>query len=163
MSEDTILTTKQKELIALGASIAAGCQPYTIHYLQGARAVGASERGVTMAITAGADVRRAATEGMAAWGIDQLGSTTELPDQWLSQRRLTRALVFVAAAFAANSVPEFLRLADEAHRLGATDRHMQVAVAIARKVKRAATEKIESAASQFDPNPTSQPGCACTA
>ncbi len=149
MSEDTILNTKEKEMIALAASIAAGCQPCTLHHLEAARAAGTCERGATLAVTAGADVRRSAAEAMTAWGIEQLGGAAELPDDWLAQRKLIRALVSVAAAFAVNSVTEFQRFAEEAHHHGATDRQIRLAVSIARKIKAVAAEKLEAAAQQL--------------
>lgn len=151
MSEDAVLNTKEKEMIALGASIAAGCQPCTIHHIEAARTVGTCDKGTTLAVTAGADVRRAATETMAAWGMEELGGTVELPDEWLAERRLIRALVSVAAAFAVNSVTEFHRFAEEAQHLGASDRQVQMALAIARKIKGVASEKMEAAAQQLLP------------
>jgi hypothetical protein len=41
------------------------------------------------------------------------------------------------------------RFAEEAHHFGATDRQIQVAVAIARKIKEVAAEKVEAAAQQL--------------
>jgi len=168
MSEDAILNTKEKEMIALGASIAAGCQPCTIHHIEAARTAGVCEKGTTLAVTAGAEVRRAATEAMAAWGIEQLGGTVELPDDWLTQQKLIRALVSVAAAFAVNSVTEFHRLADEAHHLGASDQQIQVAISIARKIKGVVSEKMEAAAqrllAEYEPEPHLVGGrCGCSA
>ncbi len=149
MSEDKILNTAEKEMIALAASIAAGCQPCTLHHLEAARAAGTCEKGTTLAVTAGAEVRRSAAEAMAVWGIEQLGGAAELPGDWVTQRKLIRALVSVAAAFAVNSVPEFQRFAEEAHRYGATDRQIRLAVSIARKIKSVSAEKVEAAAQQL--------------
>jgi len=151
MSEDAILNTSEKEMIALGASIAAGCQPCTMHHIEAARTAGACHKGTTLAISVAADVRRVATEAMSAWGIEQLGGAAELPDEWLAQRKLIRALVSVAAAFAVNSVTEFHRLAEEAHHHGATDRQIRLAVTIARRIKGVASEKVEAAAQQLLP------------
>jgi AhpD family alkylhydroperoxidase len=149
MSKDAILNTIEKEMIALGASVAAGCQPCTLHHIEAAGAAGTCDKGMTLAVTVAADVRRAAAEAMASWGIEQLGGTMELPDDWLTQRKLIRALVSAAAAFAVNSVPEFRRYAEEAHHHGATDRQIQLAITIARKIKGVASEKIESVAQQL--------------
>lgn len=146
MSKDAVPNTIEKEMIALGASVAAGCQPCTLHHIEAARAAGTCDAEMTLAVTLAADVRRAATEGMAAWGMEQLGGMAELPDDWLTQRKLLRALVSAAAAFAVNSVPEFRRYAEEAHHHGASDRQIQLAVTIARKIKGVALEKIEAVA-----------------
>lgn len=163
MSEDAILSTIEKEMIALGASIAAGCQPCTTHHIKAARAAGTCENATTLAVTVGGDIRRAAAEAMSGWGIEQLGGRAELPAEWLAQRKLIRALVSVAAAFVVNSVTEFERFAHEAHDLGATDRQIQVAVTIARKIKSVAAEKMESAAQQALPkcSPEVQGASAC--
>ncbi len=149
MSKNAVLQTIEKEIIALGASVGAGCQPCTAHHIEAARAAGACEKRVTLAVTAAADVRRPAAEEMKAWGIGQIGGAAELPDDWLAQRRLIRSLVSAAAAFAMNSVPEFRRCAEEAHHHGATDQQIQVAVTIARKIKGGAAEKIEAVAQQL--------------
>lgn len=148
MSKDTNLNTIEKEMIALGASVAAGCQPCTLHHIEAARAAGTCDKGMTLAVAVAADVGREAAEEMEAWGFEQLGGTADLPDDWLTQRKLIHALVSAAAAFAVNSVPEFRRYAEEAHYNGATDRQIQLAVSIARKIKGAASEKIEAVAQQ---------------
>ncbi len=148
MSKDAVLTTVEKEIIALGVSVAAGCKPCTTHHIEAARAAGTCEKGTTLALTVAAEVRRAAAEEMASWAIEQLGGTAELPHDWVTQHELIRALVSAAAAFAVNSVPEFRRYAAEAHNHGATDQQIQLAVTIARKIKDVAAEKIEAVARQ---------------
>lgn len=148
MSKDALLNTIEKEMIALGVSVAAGCQPCTMHHIEAARAAGTCEKGTTLALTVGADVRRAAAEEMASWAIEQLGGTADVPDDWVRQHELIRALLSAAAAFAVNSVPEFRRYAEEAHNCGATDQQIQLAVTIARKIKGVAAEKMEAVARQ---------------
>jgi AhpD family alkylhydroperoxidase len=149
MSKDIILTPKEKEIISLAVSVAAGCQPCTLHHLEAARAAGACGQGTTLAITVGADVRRAAAEAMAAWAFDQHGPIVKLTDDCLAQRELLAGLASLAAAFAVNSVAEFERLANEARLIGATDRQIEVAVGIARSIKSVASQKVEAAAQPF--------------
>jgi AhpD family alkylhydroperoxidase len=146
MSKDIMLTTQEKEIIALGVSVAAGCQPCTLHHLEAARAAGVCSRGTTLAINVGAAVRRAAADAMAGWAIDQHGTIAELTEEWVAQRGVVRALASVAAAFAVNSVGEFDRLVNEARTSGATDRQIEIAIGIARNIKSVAAEKIEAAA-----------------
>ncbi len=149
MSEDVILNSKQKEMIALGTSIAAGCQPCTTHHLEAARAASVSDKEMTLALAAGAEARRATTQAMVEWAAKQFGGTVELPEDWVAQQKLIHSLVSVAAAFALNSVAEFRRFAEEAHHFGASDRQIRVAVAMGRTIKGAAAEKIEGAAQQL--------------
>ncbi len=165
MSEDAILNPIEKEMIALGVSIAAGCQPCTRHHIKAARAAGTSGREMTLAVTASADIRRAATEAMAAWSIEQLGGATELPGEWLAQQERIRALVSVAAAFAVNSVVQFQLSAEQARHAGATDRQIQLAVAIARKIRGVAAEKVEAAAQELlaPQAQTAASPCGCSA
>lgn len=171
MSKDTMLTTQEKEIIALGVSIAAGCQPCTMHHLEAARAAGVCSRGTTLAINIGADVRRAAADAMAAWAIDQHGTVAQLTDEWVAQQGVVRALVSVAAAFAVNSVAQFEKFALEACSLGANDRQLELAVGIARRIKGVASQKIEAAAHRFVPErdlcgaepKTVSGGCGCAA
>lgn len=149
MSKDTVLNPMEKEMVALAASVAAGCQPCTVHHIEAARDAGTCDRGITLALTAAAGVRRAATEAMASFALDQFGGKPGLPEDWLAQHKLIQALVSATSAFAVNSVPEFRRYTEEAHRQGATDRQIQMAIAIARKIKGVASEKMEAAAQQL--------------
>src|SRR5512138_1694491 len=60
-----ILTQKEKELVAVAASIASGCIPCTMHHTKAIREAGAFEAEVLGAIRIALDVRDSATELMA--------------------------------------------------------------------------------------------------
>jgi AhpD family alkylhydroperoxidase len=55
-SQET-LTEKQKELVAVGASIAAGCRPCTTHHVAAARAAGAGDVEIRAAVQTALAVR----------------------------------------------------------------------------------------------------------
>ena len=65
MSTVEISTQKEKELVAVAASIASGCVPCTMHHLQSVRQAGGTEAEVLGAIRIALDVRDHATEMMA--------------------------------------------------------------------------------------------------
>ena len=65
MSSMWKLTQKEKELVAVAASIASGCLPCTTHYIKLLREAGATEAEVLKAINIALDVRNNAAEIMA--------------------------------------------------------------------------------------------------
>ena len=67
MSSEPVIDPKDKVLIALGASVAAGCQPCTEFQVKAARESGACEEGIQFAVEAALAVRQAATRGIDRW------------------------------------------------------------------------------------------------
>ncbi len=65
---------KTKELIAIGAAVAANCQPCVEFHLQKAKAVGAEERELVMAAKVGLQVKAGAAEKSEAHVADLLSS-----------------------------------------------------------------------------------------
>ncbi|HLE29744.1 MAG TPA: carboxymuconolactone decarboxylase family protein [Anaerolineales bacterium] len=57
MTTETSLAPKEAELIAVGASIAAGCQPCTRFHFQAARAAGADDEEIRQAVRDALEVR----------------------------------------------------------------------------------------------------------
>jgi alkylhydroperoxidase/carboxymuconolactone decarboxylase family protein YurZ len=143
------LTEKEKALIGLSASVAAGCQPCTEHYVEAARAAGACERGVALAVETALAVRESATRAMDEWAGECQGARPQLDAGFRTEKRLIAALAAVAAAVATNSVPDLkARLAD-AQEAGATVEQIRAAAAIAAATRRTAGEKLTEAAQEY--------------
>lgn len=144
MSSEPVIDPKTKALIALGASVAAGCQPCTEFQVTAAREAGACERGVQVAVEAALAVRRAATGGMDRWSERCQGARPELDATFRANKELLAELVSVASAICVQSVPDLVLHLAGAARLGATPEMVRATVGIARSVHNAAMEQIEA-------------------
>jgi AhpD family alkylhydroperoxidase len=137
------LSSKQKQLIGVGAAMAAGCEPCTVSFVAAAKAEGACERGVRFAIESGLQGRASATASMAAFA-DAAFPRPELDATFREERVLLDALIGVAAAVASSAAPVLTSRVDEARALGATDDQLRVAAQIGRAARRGAEGETES-------------------
>lgn len=137
-----MLTEKEKALIAIGASVAAGCQPCTEHHVKNARAAGACDRSLTLAVETALAVRESATRSMDEWAGQCQGARPPLDSGFRAEKRRIAELTAVAAAFAVNSVPDLRARLEAAREFGATPEQIQFTIAMAGKIKRVAEEKL---------------------
>jgi AhpD family alkylhydroperoxidase len=146
MSTNGRLTRKEKELIAVGASIAAGCQPCTAHHFKAAREAGATEAEIRQTVDEALSVRDRATKIMARVAEKHLGNEAPLDEQQASSKPLMGALVSIGAALAVNCTTSLEAHLQAVRAAGATDRQIQTALGIARNIKKVAGEKVEAVA-----------------
>lgn len=147
--EDPILTEKDQEIIAVGASVAAGCLPCTKFHLRAASLAGADEGEVTQAVRDATRVRRAATEIMArAGGLSPVESDRPIPDSE-GGPSLIRELVSTSAAYAVNC-PSSLGIHWTAARaLGATEKQLFAAIKVACAIRDVAVQKAKAVVGAF--------------
>ncbi len=155
MPADPITNQKGKTLIALGASVAAGCQPCTEFQVKAARAAGACDRGIQLAVETALAVRQAATRSMDRWSERCQGARPELDADFRAQLRVLSELVSVASAICVQSVPDLILHLSEARQAGASADQIRLAVGIAKSVRNAAMEQIEAILSGEDERLTS--------
>jgi len=146
MPTDPTLTDKEKELVAIAASVAAGCQPCTAFHFEAARKAGAAEAEIARAVDDALHIRRSSTTVIAAVAerLTAGGSSADLPD--CSENTLLDELISVGAALAVNCVTSMENHMAAAKRLGASDRQMRTVLGIARMVKKVAEQKAEATA-----------------
>ena len=147
------LSQKQKELVAVGASLGAGCIPCTEHHARAVREAGASEEEVRWAAGVGLAIKRESLDVMTALAADRLAlplapATSDLRDRAEDQSELG-ALVAVAAATAAHCVPALEREISEARRLGASEDNVRRAVRIGHAVREVGASKVDAAAARM--------------
>ncbi len=147
MEIDDVLPEKERALIALGASIGAGCQPCTAYHLRAARAAGACDRGLSLAVETALAGRQSATGAIDEWAERCQGGRLEVSAELRAQKRLIVELTSLATAVAVNSVPDLQEHLKAALESGANSAQIQVAIDIARHIKRTAEEKIEEVVS----------------
>lgn len=135
-----ILTQKEKELVAVAASIASGCVPCTKHYLKSVRRAGASEAEVLSAIRIALDVRDYATEMMAEVAQGNLNYEYPGKAQSRSVEQLIDNLIAMGAALACNSVASLEYYWTKAEEAGASTHQMLAVIQTVRAIKREAVE-----------------------
>jgi alkylhydroperoxidase/carboxymuconolactone decarboxylase family protein YurZ len=144
MTTTETLPTKQKHLIGVSASIAAGCQPCTRSFVEAAKAADACDRGVRFSLEAGLDGRQAALADMATF-TEHSFPKPELDAAFRADRVLLGALMGVATALASNASHLVKARIEAAKTLGATDEQIRLAGLIARTAKRGAEKQAEAA------------------
>ena len=149
MSTIEILTQKEKELVAVAASIASGCMPCTMHHLRAVREAGASEAEVLGAIRIALDVRDSATEVMAEVAQGNLNYEYPGKAQSGSLEQPIDNLVAMGAALACNSVAGLEYYSATNRGAGASDRQIQTALGIARSIRKSAAEKADAIVGSF--------------
>ena len=136
-----ILTQKEKELVAVAASIASGCVPCTMHHTKAVREAGASEAEVLSAIRIALDVQDYATEMMAEAAHGNLNYAYPGRTQSGSVEQPIDDLIAMGAAFACNSVAGVEYYWTKAKEAGASTRQLLVVIRIVRGIKKEAVEK----------------------
>ena len=147
MSKNELLA-KEKILVGIGAAVAAGCRPCTRTLLRAARATGACERSIRLAIETGLYAGTCATREMAAWAEAEQGAAPELDAAFRGQKEKLTAMVLAGAALAANSTELLGRYLGEAEALDWSKEEIEAALAAAHTVARTAAAKVESAAAR---------------
>ncbi len=138
-----MLSDKDRELIGIGASIAAGCQPCANFHLRAAGIAGASGAEISRAVNDALRICRDAKEVME--GITASYSSSPCFDAPSRENSLLTELVSVSAACALNSVPDLEAHITAARKLGATEGQVLTAIKIAEAVKRTAQRKVQEA------------------
>lgn len=143
------LSAKEEALVGIGAAVAAGCRPCTRTLIRAARAAGACERGIRLAIETGRYAGTCATRDMADWAEAEQGAAPELDAGFRTEKEKLTALVLAGAAFAANSTDLLGRYLGEAQALDWSNEGIEAALAAAHTVARTAATKTEAAATRL--------------
>ena len=139
------LTQKEKELIAVGVSIAAGCQPCTAHHFKAVRAAGAKEEEIRQAVDDALCVRNSATKIMTALAEEQLGNEPVVEEEpcGCDAKPLIGELVSIGAALAVNCKSSLETHLKAARAVGASERQIQTTLGLARSIRKVAGQKAE--------------------
>ncbi len=140
------LSAKEKALVGIGAAVAAGCRPCTRTLIRAARAAGACERSIKLAIETGLYAGSSATRTMSAWAESEQGGAPDLDTAFRAEKERITALILAGASLAANSTELLGRYVGEAEALDWSKAQIDAALAAAHTVSRTAATKIEAAA-----------------
>ena len=138
------ITPKEKELVAIGISVAAGCKPCTDHHVtvaQKARATGVEMR---EAVVDSLLIRHRAADIMEAHALDRLDEERKpvtLGSRSTSNRM--EAMVSVGAAFAVNCTSSLEHSLATAKAAGVSQDEIMQIVELAAFIKRKAASHVE--------------------
>ncbi len=138
---------KEKELTAVGISVAAGCKPCTNYHVKEARQAGASDEEMKRAAAAALDVREGATEIMRFHVLARLGEGGDRGGAGgASETDRVKVLVSVGAAFAVNCTSSLKEHLATAESLGISSDEIAEIVKLAAFIKGMAVHHAERAA-----------------
>ena len=126
------LSAEEKELVAVGASVGAGCQPCVSHHLKAGAKAGLDGEQLLAAVTSAERVTAEAAVAMSDHARDKLGPDATAP-ALLS--RLEQALASLGAALGANDVTNIEGNLRAAAELGASRSQLQQAIETAHTVQ----------------------------
>jgi AhpD family alkylhydroperoxidase len=130
------ITKKEKELAAVGISIAAGCKPCTDYHVKAVREAGASDDEIRRAIEDAVALRSAATSIMSHYGRSHLGEGEAAHEEAAAKPRDRVAeLVGIGAAFAVNCVSSLENYSRQAESVGVTKAEILEIAKLAKFIK----------------------------
>lgn len=145
------ITSKEKELAAVGISIAAGCKPCTDFHVRKVRELGASDAEVKQAMTDALSVRRGATDIMEAYGLARLEGrdrTEQLPQATRTDR--VKELVCIGAAYGVNCVSSLKIHLEAAERAGISHEDIGTIVKLSAFIKGKGASHVEHLAESLE-------------
>jgi AhpD family alkylhydroperoxidase len=140
------LNEQQRELVAIGASIGAGCHPCLEHHLGEAARLGLAQPDLLQAVADAECVKRSSYNELAARGRELLGESAELPPSCCDETSVMKEFVSVGSAVGANSVAQLRKHIDQARGVGIGAEQIELAVRIAESIQRHAAEVTAKAA-----------------
>jgi len=138
------MTPKERELVAVGASVASGCKPCTNYHVKAGREAGASDAEIRQAVADAVRVRVSATGVMESHALSRLGEAEQRDNPASSGgTNRTSELVSVGAAFAVNCVSSLTAHLVAAEAVGITREEISETVRLAAFVKERAVSHVE--------------------
>jgi AhpD family alkylhydroperoxidase len=138
------ITPKERELAAVGVSVASGCKPCTNYHIKAVREAGASDDEIRQAVADALRVRASATSMMESHALSRLGEG-EQPDSAVISGETSRVkeLVSVGAAFGVNCVSNLKRHLAAAETVGISQEEVAEIVRLAAFIKERAASHVE--------------------
>ena len=130
----TSLTDAQREFVALGAAIGAGCQPCTQYHVRAALKAGLSREQILWTLDEAEAVRREGGAAVANVGRTMLGLGEEAPGGGCLCDA-SQALVYIGSAAGCNAGGLLARYLEAASGLGLSAEQLGEAVEVAQAVK----------------------------
>ncbi len=138
------LTATERELSAVGISVASGCKPCTNYHVKAVREAGASEEEIKQAISDALSVRVRATDIMRSHALVRLGQEDQghIPTMPRDTNRVTE-LVSMGAAFGANCASSLKEHLASAESVGISAGEIDELMKLAAFIKDRAASHVE--------------------
>ena len=133
------LGKREKELVAVGISVAAGCKPCTDYHLKAVRETGATYDEIRDAIQLGAAVRKRAADVMEDYALKR---NTKDDARGMPSARLD-LLISIGAAYAVNSTDELERYRTAARKANVAEIDVKSVVKLAQFIRGKAILHVE--------------------
>lgn len=145
------ISSKEKELAAVGISIAAGCKPCTDFHVRKVRQSGASDEEIRQAMTMALAVRRSAADIMEAYGLAHLDERKagDGPEYAGTTDRI-RELVCIGAAFGVDCVSSLDAHLKAAEDVGISQEDITAVVKLSEFIKGKAASHVERLAESLE-------------
>lgn len=134
----TTLSEKERESVAIGAAIGAGCRPCTRYHVNAALKAGLSEEEIRVAVTEAQALRVEAATSVADYARGLLGDGQRQAEEHSDPGERSLVLVQIGAATGGNAGHLLDRLLPAARGLGLSNDALKEAVEVAGMVKKAA-------------------------
>lgn len=145
------ITQKEKELAAVGISVATGCKPCTDFHVKKVREVGASDSEIKQAMSDAFSVRRSATEMMEVYGLARIGNNNPPNEaEALGKTDRVKELVCIGAAFGVNCVSSLNAHLQAAERVGISHEDIGTIVKLSAFIKGKASSHVEHLAESLE-------------
>ena len=154
------ITKTEKELAAVGISIAAGCKPCTDFHLKAVRGTGASAAQIRHAVEQAAAVREAADGIMLTYGLTHLGDEAEPPAAPAATDRQA-VLTGLGAAFAVNCTSSLEHYIAAAGAMGVESGEIVEITKLARFIKGKGASHVERRVEAVENKTANEPAAAC--
>jgi len=154
------ITKLEKELAAVGISIAAGCRPCTDFHMKAVREAGAEDTAIREAVEQAAALRAAAAGVMRAYGLAHLGDAETAPPAAVAADRQP-ILTGLGAAFAVNCTASLERYIAAAGPAGVGTEEIVEVAKLARFIKGKAASHVDRRIEALEKDFASQPAEAC--
>ncbi len=151
------LSIKEKEMVAVGVSVAAGCMPCTDYHVKAARECGLTDDEIRQAITDAMCVRGSSLKVMKAHGLQHLGDEAGDTGCGCDSTNKMKELVSVGAAHAVNCTTNLKQHLSAAKTQGITDSELKEVVKLATFIKMKAASHVDKLAAFADGEPAEQP------
>ncbi len=138
------ITVKERELAAVGISVASGCKPCMNYHVKMVRKAGASDEEIEQAVADALSVRKSATEFMQAHALARLGQEgSHSQSHGSGSVDRVSELVFVGAAFGVNCTSNLKEHLATAETVGISQEEIAEIVKLAEFIKERATSHVE--------------------
>ena len=138
------ITVREKELAAVGISVASGCKPCTNYHLKSAREAGASDEEIKLAVAGALSVRKSATDCMKAHALARLGQEgSHSHAHGPGSVNRVGELVSVGAAFGVNCTSNLMEHLAAAETVGISQEEVAEIVKLAEFIKERAASHVE--------------------